>query len=372
MKSNMGKSAVDRIACALENFLVDFDKQQFIKKALDGLDNLELKQRVGHIINVLHQFLPDDFEQTVPVLSQVKDNWDYGDPNDTGRSFAAWPIVDYVGIYGLDYPEISLSLLKGLTCLFSAEFAIRPFIVKYPDYCHQQFLLWVNAKNEEVRRLVSEGTRPRLPWGMQLKEFIHDPKINLPLLDQLKDDESLYVRRSVANHLNDIAKDNPEVVIATCKNWKISSGNDHNVDWVIKHATRTLIKSGHPSAFSLLGYTENPLVDIFNFSLSKKHLLMGDAINFTFQLKSGSTKTQSLVIDYAIHFFKANGKQRSKVFKLKNIILKGNEIISLFKNHSFKPISTRKYYSGEHKIEILINGKSTEIKIFTLKLSTKK
>jgi len=364
MKNGLSKPAILRISEALHKVTPNFNSSEFETLCLNGLEHLELKERVNHIIQALHQFLPDDFTQTANLLIKIPSVWDFGDPDDSLKSFAAWPIIDYFSVYGLEQPEIALYGLKKLTHLFSAEFAIRPFIMKYPEYCHEQFILWVKDDSADVRRLVSEGTRPKLPWGIQLKAFVTNPNVNIPLLDALKADSSLYVRRSVANHLNDIAKDHPQLVIDTCKVWSTLASKD--IDWVIKHATRTLVKAGCSDVFPLLGYTENPQLNIEAFELSNKEIQLGQSIQFNFKINSTSLEKQNIVIDYAIHFMKANNQQHAKVFKFKNVKLRSNESLQLNKSFSFKKISTRKYYTGEHKIEILVNGKVVSDNKFTV------
>ncbi len=354
MKNGLSEPAIERIAKAFAQVLPTFKINDFINDVLSSYNNLELKERVNHIIAQLHKQMPEDFIETVRVFEKIPAIWDRGNLNDPLRSFAAWPIIDYVAVYGLSHPRESLAILKQLTGLFSAEFAIRPFLKKYPNECHQELLLWLTSENEDVRRLISEGTRPRLPWGMRLHQFIEDPSTNIPLLTSLKDDTSLYVRRSVANHLNDIAKDHPKLVIDICKLWHKNANSE--LQWLIKHATRTLIKAGNPDVFPLLGFTENPQIFIDQLKISNKQIKMGETITFEFMLVSNSNSRQKLVIDYALHFVKANGKQQAKVFKLKNVNLAKNEKITLTKQFSFKTISTRKYYIGEHKIEILVNG----------------
>lgn len=358
MKNGLAEPAIKRIAFALSKVLTNFSRDSFIASSLVNIEQLELKERVQHLIKVIHSFMPNNFPQAAKLLIEVKSHWDYGEKEDALSSFAAWPIIDYIAEFGLEHPRESLIALKELTELFSAEFAIRPFIINHAEYCHQQFELWVDDNSEHVRRLVSEGTRPRLPWGIQLKQFISDPNANIPLLSQLHQDDSLYVRRSVANHLNDIAKDNPNVVINTCKLWQENSINKVKTLWVIKHATRSLIKSGNQEAFALLGFSKKPLLELSAINLSNKTISIGDALNFDFELISKGKKTQNLVVDFAIHFMKANQKQRAKIFKLKVITLKPNEKVTLSKKYSFKLITTRKYYPGEHHIDILINGKS--------------
>ncbi|MFT5759146.1 MAG: 3-methyladenine DNA glycosylase AlkC [Alteromonadaceae bacterium] len=356
MKNGLSEPAIQRIAKAFSQVLPSFNTASFSKDVLVSYQDLELKERVNHIITQLHKQLPKDFVETVKVFEKIPAIWDKGNIDDPLRSFAAWPIIDYVGVYGLSHPHESLAILKQLTGLFSAEFAIRPLIKKYPDECHQQFLLWLKSENEDVRRLISEGTRPRLPWGMRLHQFIDNPNTNMPLLTHLKNDPSLYVRRSVANHLNDIAKDHPKLVIDVCTLWYKEANNE--LQWLIKHATRSLIKAGHAEVFPLLGFTESPQISVEKLSISNKVINMGETIAFEFKLLSKSNSQQKLVIDYAIHFVKANGKQQAKVFKLKNVNLANNEENRVTKQFSFKAISTRKYYPGEHKIEILINGLS--------------
>jgi len=394
MKNGLSDKAIQRIALAFSKVYPTFNIESFSKDVLNSYDSLELKERVNHIIAILHKQMPKDFIDTVKIFEKIPAIWDRGDSNDPLRSFAAWPIIDYIGVHGLTHPQESLAILKQLTNLFSAEFSIRPFIKEYPKVCHQQFLLWVNDESEDVRRLVSEGTRPRLPWGIRLHQFIENPNINIPLLTSLKDDSSLYVRRSVANHLNDIAKDHPELVIEVCKQWYKNANNElkwlikhatrshpelvievckqwyknanNELKWLIKHATRSLVKYGYTDVFPLLGFTENPQVTISELSVPANNIKLGDKMPFQFILHSNSNDKQKLVIDYAIHFVKANGKQQAKVFKLKNIVIAKEDKKILAKQFSFKPISTRKYYVGEHKLEIFVNGISMAVANFNV------
>ena len=354
MKNGLAKPAVLRINKALAEIVPEFNSKAFAKEAMTGLEPLELKERVKHLIAVLNRHLPDSFPQTAKLLQQIPKVWDHGDADDPLRYFAAWPLTDYVAVYGLKHPKHSLKTMEKLTELFSSEFAIRPFILEYPEMCFEHFERWLNHPNDHIRRLVSEGTRPRLPWGMQLKPFINDPAPTLPLLEALKDDESLYVRRSVANHLNDIAKDNPDVVVDLCTRWYPNANEE--LRWVIRHATRTLVKAGRPEVFPLLGYTARPKFAEARISLQDKKVIFGEALNFDLELQSQSKRSQKVVVDFAIHFLKANGSHSAKVFKLKSLTCKPDENITLSKSHPIKPITTRKYYPGEHRLEVMING----------------
>ena len=255
MKNLLNETAVQHIADCFSAVDKNFNHPEFCQQALQGLNTLELKQRVNHIIEVLHRFLPSDFQQTSELLKLLPKVWQQQDPNKQVSNFAAWPVIDYASVYGLAHPQQSLEVLKTLTPLFSAEFAIRAFIIDHSEYCHSQFKLWVKDDSEHVRRLVSEGTRPRLPWGLQLKRYMADPSPNIPLLAALKDDPSLYVRRSVANHLNDISKDNPDKLLEICQAWHVNASK--HVLWIIKHATRSLVKAGDAQILSLLGYEQS-------------------------------------------------------------------------------------------------------------------
>ncbi|MFT6898990.1 MAG: 3-methyladenine DNA glycosylase AlkC, partial [Paraglaciecola sp.] len=273
MKESLNSQAVTCIADAFLAIEPEFDHQGFCQTCVKGLAALELKQRVQHIIDVLHQYLPADFTHTAVLFTALADQHAKVDVSYPLSGFTAWPVIDYISVHGLQHPELALDLLKRLTHLFSAEFAIRPFILQYPELTYSQFHLWLTHNSEHVRRLVSEGSRPRLPWGMQLKPLMVNPDLNIVLLNKLKQDPSLYVRRSVANHLNDISKDHPLKLIGLCQNWY--SQADDKLLWVIRHATRSLVKAGHPKVFPLLGYTANVRLSPAILTLESAHLALG-------------------------------------------------------------------------------------------------
>ena len=362
MKDGLGPLAIKRIEIALLKVYPRFDATNFVSDANKGLDDLELKNRVTHIIKILNKYLPRDFEKTAKILNKIPLVWDKKiQKNELEATFkyAAWPIIDYVSVYGLDSPTSSLKVLEKLTCLFSAEFAIRVFVVKHQNITFKVMMSWVEHKDEHVRRLVSEGLRPRLPWGLQLKSFIENPKPILPFLEALKLDASLYVRRSVANNLNDITKDHPLVALEMCESWKSAKNKfnisqKENINWLVQHAMRSLIKSGNPRVFPLLGYTNSPKIKIEDLGLTNKNIKIGGELTFSFILIS--EKKQSCVVDYVIYFKGSKEEKRKKVFKLKNTDLIKNQILRLEKRHSFKKISTRRYYPGEHLLAIHVNG----------------
>lgn len=356
MKNSLGSDAIRRISVALLAVMNDFPAPQFIEEAEAGITRLELKQRVSFLIVVLARYLPADFTVTAAMLLQINDHWDFGEQTDSLSGFAAWPLIDYVAEYGMEHPQQSLAVLKQLTPLFSAEFAIRPFITQHFALTYAALIKWSADPDEHVRRLASEGIRPRLPWGKQLVQFRDDPEPIIELIARLKDDPSVYVRRSIANNLNDIAKDHPERVIRLCKDWSVNATD--NCKWIVRHGCRGLLKQGEPAVFALLGFTEKPQFQVEKFELVKSRIKLGESLGFLLGLSTGSVIDQYWMIDYKIHHVKANKTRTSKVFKLRTIKMKTNAYIEIEKKHPFRLITTRKYYSGMHSIEVLINGKS--------------
>lgn len=368
MKDSLNLEAVEKIATNLKKVWPEFDSDGFVAAGMVGLEQLELKARILHLIEVLHQYLPHDFMETADILMAASESWQNTGDEGSFSVFAIWPLIDYVGIYGLEQPEKALDVLEVLTPLFSAEFAIRPFINEHFDITYKRLTQWVSHEHEHVRRLVSEGIRPRLPWGLQLKQFIKDPAYVVALLEPLKDDVAEYVRRSVANNLNDISKDHPKLVVEICKKWLKDSPKTKlkNRSWIVRHATRGLVKQGYPPVFALLGYSENLQIKVENLRLVNHEIKMGQPLEFKFELDSAID--QKFVLDFAIHFMKSNGKLAPKTFKLKNMDMAAGQIAVVEKNQPFKPISTRKYYAGAHKLEILLNGESYGMVSFALKI----
>lgn len=352
LKEQLNITAIAELSERIIEVYPEFDGQAFAEKASTGLTQLELKARVSHIIDALAAFLPQDFCQTARIIEQLADNWNQQNAERNWTSYAAWPVIDYVSVYGLAYPQRAFSILEKLTPLFTAEFAIRAFVEQHFDLSYQQMLRWAEHEHEHVRRLASEGLRPRLPWAAHISTLRADPSPLWPLLNKLKADPSGYVRRSVANNLNDISKDHPEQVLAVCNNWQ----QDHNkdTDWVIRHGLRTLVKSGVKAVYPLLGFTVHPQLSDINLTLAVTKLAVGQSLEFKLDLVS--EQFQHVVIDYRIGFARATGQQGYKVFKWKNTKLEPHQPIQLKKTHSFKPISTRRYYPGTHTIEVLLNG----------------
>ncbi len=353
-KNWINPQVVQKIAKSVSGIYPQFNVREFSKVGKE-LKELELKARATIIRESLHRFLPDSYAEALKILVRsAKDR--------SLKGFELWPYLDFIKTHGLEHTELSLRAMKELTELFSAEFAIRPFIAQKPKLVQSFFDLWVLDANEHVRRWISEGTRPRLPWGEKLANSIEDPSFGLKYLESLKFDESLYVRKSVANHLNDISKDHPERLVKTLTVWNQNVPREHSdkIKWITTHALRTLIKKGNPAALQLLGVDHRPKVKINRFKLLNRTSKLPGKIDFTFEIQSGSRSPQKLIIDYVIFHRKNNGTQSPKVFKLKSILLNPGQTVRVQKSHPIRVVTTRKYYSGEHAIAVQINGALTK------------
>jgi 3-methyladenine DNA glycosylase AlkC len=350
-KHLFGRELLDRLSRALSHVYVDFDQKAFIG-LIPQLETLEMKPRVQLIREELRRQLPQDYKKALAILTQVTQSKNLD-------GFDLWPISDFIQTYGLDEPVLSLEALKELTSLFSSEFAVRPFLKHRPTETLQFLKKCALDSNEHIRRWASEGSRPRLPWGERLQEFVRDPSPTLPILELLKFDPEIYVRKSVSNHLNDIAKDHPEKVIQILEKWKKAAGTEHETKllWIIRHSLRTLIKAGHPEALELIGVSSVVEIKVSNFKINKPSFKLGDRLEFGFEIRSQANKPQKLVVDYIIHYLKSNQKTSPKVFKLKTLQIQPKEIITIRKSHHIKKVTTRVHYPGTHAIEIQINGK---------------
>jgi 3-methyladenine DNA glycosylase AlkC len=317
----------------------------------DQWEDRALKERMRHITLTMHDALPQAFPTALDILRRAApDLSDYG--------FQNMVFSDFVELYGLDKWELSIPALEQFTRLVSAEFAVRPFIVKDQDRMMAQMLLWANDEDDRLRRLATEGCRPRLPWGIALQALKADPSPIMPILEQLKNDPSEAVRRSVANNLNDISKDNPDVVVEILRHWQKEDSPE--MDRIISHALRTMVKQGDPDALELLGYPTNPAIKVKNLTLEPASVPIGEKLIISFEIESLAQTAQKLMIDYVVHLVRANGRLTPKVFKLRKKTLAPGETIRIVKNHSFAPVTTRKYYPGQHAIEIQVNGRLSE------------
>lgn len=339
----------------------EFNSQGFVESASKHLHTLELKERSEQIMHAMVEYLPSDFAKAGGIilasLSPALDGDIFGITSDD-KGLAGWvimPISHYIGLHGHAHFDLSMCLLKECTKRFSSEFGIRFFLLKLPEQTLSTMKTWAIDENRHVRRLASEGVRPRLPWTMQLPAFINDPAPVIELLDILKDDDDAYVRRSVANNLNDIAKDHPELVANIAKKW-MSNASEHRKR-LIRHACRTLIKQGNKDVLQTFGY-QPPVIKDIKFDVQTPKVIFGETLQFTLSISSNVNHDQPLMIDYIIHHQKANGKTSPKVFKWRTSTLPIAKSLHFKKEHRIKKITTRVYYQGKHAIEVVVNGVS--------------
>ena len=360
-KNLISAEVVKTIGREISKVYPQFESKQFCKLSSE-LSSRELKSRVLLITERLKVLLPDDYPSALLILVKVMNAGEL-------RGFSLWPFSEYIGQFGLEHFDESLKAMEVMTELFTSEFAVRPFFGKNHKKVLKYFMKSVTHPNAHVRRWLSEGSRPLLPWGERLPLFIMDPTHTLIILEKLKFDPELYVRKSVANHLNDIARNHPQVVVEVLRAWERDCPAEHKakIDWIKRHALRVLIKKGYAPALKLMG-AEKAHVKITGIKLQKKTLKLHDVLSFEITVESTQELDQKIIVDYKIDFIKANGKHGAKIYKLKTLNLKGGSSETLKKRHSLKPITTMKYYSGKHNLSIQINGEIVSKTQFTLKV----
>lgn len=337
-------SFVERLGAAIEQVYPAFDQAKFTGLVFDDRwETRELKEKMRHISRCLHAVLPGHYPEALPILTRVAPLF---------NGFDAMVFPDYVECYGLEHWDLSLPALALFTQQASSEFAIRPFLAQDPRRAMAYLAAWAEDKNHHVRRLASEGCRPRLPWAMALPAFKEDPSLVLPILEKLKDDESEFVRKSVANNLNDISKDHPELVLDLCERWY---GASKNTDWIVKHACRTLLKAGNERALRLFDFSAPADIRVEKLTLDKKELWIGSDLRFSFELRVAGDEPGRVRLEYKIDYTKATGRLSPKIFQLREANFNpGSHHIS--RKHSFQNRSTRKHFPGQHRLAIIVNG----------------
>lgn len=355
LKDMFNKKFYEQFAQEFNKVDKNFHPEKFVKDVSKNIEQLSLNERMRNTSVVLKKYLPSDYRKALEFLFKTIPN--------LNRNYTSLVYPDFVGLYGHDDFNISMEALKYFTQFGSSEFAIREFLKRDFNKTIKVMNVWAEDENYHVRRLASEGCRPRLPWSFKLDEVIKNPKATLSILEKLRADDELYVKKSVANHLNDISKDNTDWMLNILNGWDKTNSNTY---WIIKHASRTLIKKGNVKSLSLFDFEKNVKINVANFKLNKSKLKLGEALQFEFDVVSEKSKPQKLVIDFAVHYVKKSGELSPKVFKLKEIDLKPKQTISISKKHHFQDYSTRMHYSGNHIIEIFINGMPVYKKPFEL------
>lgn len=363
LKDLYSRKFYEGISVGMEESIPGFNTGEFLNLIYTrAFESMELKARMKHTAEALHHFMPAAYEQRVILLIDLIERL---------KTHGFWQerlemmfLSNYIESYGLEDLNASIKGMEAVTKYVSCEFAIRPFLVKYPEPMMKQLLLWCKHPNERVRRLATEGCRPRLPWGLSVPALKKDPGPIFPILELLKNDSSDAVRRSVANNLNDISKDHPALVLEFARKWK---GQHKETDAIIKHGYRTLLKQGHPEVLADYGLNHDALM-LEEFEILNPSISIGESLSFQFRISNLGDSAKTIRLEYGLYFKKANGQLSKKVFKISERIYEAGIKQKILRNQSFKLITTRKYYAGQHELSIIINGKEFERLTFNLNL----
>lgn len=367
-KNIYNPTLIEGMAAHLARVSDQFARDVFLKKALDGLDDLEMLARAEQISLAIDAAFPDDLSvKRAAMLAALhpRTDMELSEMGIDDQGISGWagePMARVIARHGLDDPEPNLDALREMTMRFSSEFAVRPFFRDHPELTLKAAHHWAQDENLHVRRLASEGARPLLPWGIKLHGFVSDPSPLIPLLTALRDDPSDYVRRSVANNLNDISKNQPDLVAGLAKDWLQGASKERAR--LVKHACRGLIKQGHAGALEAFGFPPPSLSDVV---LScPPEVFLGEVMPISVAFKAQAD--QKLLIDYVLHFMRANGKLSPKVFKWTEMSVRAGERVELQKSHPYKVVTTRKDYPGTQKLSLQVNGQVVAERPFELKL----
>lgn len=345
LKDLIGDAALRSLATVFAETAPGFQRKRFLAVAGDGLEPLSIMQRVHRVAEALAAALPGSFASKLDAVVAAAPK--------TGGAFVNMGLCDFVASYGLHDPMASLKALKRMTAHGTAEFAIRPFLRQDLAGTMKTMARWTGDRDEHVRRLASEGCRPRLPWSFRLDALVADPAPLAEILHALRADESLYVRRSVANNLNDITKDHADWVFGHVAGWDLA---DERSAWIVKHALRSRIKQGDTRALKLIGASDGALAVVEGLAIAPARVAIGGEIEIAFELRSTGETAQRLVVDYAVHYVKKNGRASPKVFKLKTVELAAGESTPIRIRRALRNFTTRTHYAGTHAVEVMVNG----------------
>lgn len=352
-----------QLANSLSKAVPGFNSKGFLKKVdVPALQQMELKARMRHTTVALHEFLDPSYPVALKQLSALLVQLRKEQFGEYALVFMFLP--DYVECYGLDDYKNSVKAIEEITQFITCEFAVRPFLIKYGEKMVQQMLKWSTHKSEHVRRLASEGSRPKLPWAMVVPDIRKNPEQVLPILENLKNDPSPFVRKSVANNLNDISKDHPAIVLGIAARWQ---GISPETNAIIKHGARTLLKRGNPYILSHYNL-ESTHITAGGFTVHTPEVTAGEHLEFSFNIKNTHTALQKVRLEYAVYYRMAKDKFSKKVFRISERDFAPGEEAGIKRKQSFKVITTRRFYPGEHQVALIVNGEEKEALSFVLLL----
>lgn len=354
-KNELSADKARLIGAALKRAHPEFSLPRFTRGLAAELEPLELKQRMQFLAERIASGLPQEPETMFPILVRAMREGNL-------RSFLVWPLTEIVARHGLapEHFAPAMQSFREMTRCFTAEFGIRPFLRAHPERTMKQLAEWCDDPCEHVRRLVSEGSRPFLPWGGNLTELLAEPYPTLELLERLHLDPSDYVRLSVSNHLNDFSKRQPDLVISTLTRWRKRTPGDPRLEKLARHACRTMVKAGHPGALALLGYGGADALELISCKLGSRSIKIGGSLGYRLVVRNTSRRPLQVLFDYAIHHRKANGTLSPKVFKGRKRALGAGETWTIEGNHAIRPVTTRVYHPGGHAFQALLNGRAFE------------
>ncbi len=363
LKDQFGESVPRAIAAMVRAVYPEFNEAEFVRDALAGYGPLSLTARGQQISTALRRHLPQDYPRAIAVLLESIEQPSEHRASGGMAAFFYMPHMYFIAGHGLGHFEESMRAQHVLTQRFTAEFSIRAYLEHHPEATLRRLREWARDPSEHVRRLVSEGTRPRLPWAARLRTFQKDPRPVLELLELLKDDPSLYVRRSVANNLNDIGKDHPALLTATAKRWLRGASPERR--WIVNHALRSAIKRADAGALGVLGYGGKAQVAVRKVSITPARAKIGGRVTIEFTLVNRLARRQRVMADLVVHFVKSRGTG-AKTFKLKAVDLPPRGQAVLAKSIALQQLTTRKHYPGIHRVEALFNGQRKSLGEFLL------
>lgn len=346
----------------LEKELTYFDKRSFETKIFSSeWKGYELKARMTHIASVLNEFLDSDYNKACEQLVSLIALHRRVHPN--GFNFEFMFLPEYIRLYGLKDYETSIKAIEQVTQFTSCEFVVRYFLNAYPEKMVQQMQDWTTHPHLYVRRLASEGMRTKLPWAIKVLHLNQNPKEIFWVLEKLVADEAEWVRKSVSNSLNDLSKDFPEDTIAFTKRWL---NHSKEVNQLLKHGNRTLLKAGNMEVMNLFGFANDIRFTLHKFELTEQKIQIGGELSFDFALELDASQETTLRLEYRMYFLRANDTHYAKTFKIKEQSISQKTTVEVQKRHNFKIITTRKYYPGEHFVSLIVNGKELEKNAFII------
>ncbi len=350
---------IEDLAERFDAAFAKFPRRRFVELASEGLEDLEMMDRVRLIASAMEATFPKPTSVALGGLQEcmglaLDQTGDDAAPVTSG--YALWPFGEFIGKIGLDDWQASWSAMDQLTQRLTSEFAVRPFLAADLARCLELFRKRLDHPSHHVRRWISEGTRTRLPWAKAVPELRRAVRERLELLEYLKDDPSLYVRRSVANHLQDILKDDLELGLEVVERWFQSP--DPGVAWVVRHACRGLLKAGHPGVLALYGWDRS--VGLEEFRVEPQQVLLGQKVWMQARFEAKNPEPCAVRLDYSLEGPTPSGRRFRKVFRWTELILKSEDIVELEKFHSMVERSTRKLPEGDYQFRLLVNGQPSQ------------